>query len=432
MLTNKKLSLLAVAISSFIGILISPVLASNNYTLEYSSINHDGPAGLSASYDTRDRMPAFDLYSFLAGSVDYSVQSILGENPLQNAEIEVRQNGVLLPRGGGPIDFGQVPFGSAPPERVFTIINVGTTDLFTGRLTLPDGFSVSDPPAGRIEPGASDAMALTMATDAAGTRSGTLQFNHNDTPLDPYFFTIAGEVFPKKLYSLQYASLNHDAGPHATLAYGGEDVLPLEGSGGLVSNSLSYQFQQAAIEAPLGEAAIVVRQANTRLVSGAGTIDFGKVGPGEAFPYKYFKVANAGNVYLAVELISTPAGFQVLSGSVLSVPPAQERQFALALQTTAKGTFTGTLQLKSNDADQTPFAINVTGAVVDVVWVNFGHSGAEDGSQAKPFNTIAEGIGAAPAGGIVRMQPGSTAAAVRITKKLRLESSGGTARIGRN
>lgn len=64
------------------------------------------------------------------------------------------------------------------------------------------------------------------------------------------------------------------------------------------------------------------------------------------------------------------------------------------------------------------------------VWVDFSHVGEEDGSPARPFNTLDEGADAAPSGSRVLIRPGSSNETLTISKALTLEAYGGTVTIG--
>lgn len=68
---------------------------------------------------------------------------------------------------------------------------------------------------------------------------------------------------------------------------------------------------------------------------------------------------------------------------------------------------------------------------MSLVWVNFLFAGTEYGTQSAPYKTLASAIAAVTNGGTVRVTSGSTAQSMRVTKPIRLESSGGTARIGK-
>jgi hypothetical protein len=65
------------------------------------------------------------------------------------------------------------------------------------------------------------------------------------------------------------------------------------------------------------------------------------------------------------------------------------------------------------------------------VWVDFNYSGNETGTPTRPFNTLAEGLNAADAGGHVWIKPGSTSVTPTILQSVHLGSVGGSATIGR-
>ena len=64
-------------------------------------------------------------------------------------------------------------------------------------------------------------------------------------------------------------------------------------------------------------------------------------------------------------------------------------------------------------------------------WVDFGYAGVEDGTVTHPFNTLAEAINAAPDGGLINLQAGSTSEPITINRAVKLQSYwGGTVTIG--
>ena len=64
-------------------------------------------------------------------------------------------------------------------------------------------------------------------------------------------------------------------------------------------------------------------------------------------------------------------------------------------------------------------------------WVDFQYSGAETGTFAQPFNTLAEGVNAVSRGGTVKFkQSGTSAETLSISKPLNLQALGGPVTIG--
>lgn len=64
-------------------------------------------------------------------------------------------------------------------------------------------------------------------------------------------------------------------------------------------------------------------------------------------------------------------------------------------------------------------------------WVDFSYGGLENGSFARPWNLLSEGVNAVPSGGNLYIKFGYTAAPAHITKSMRIRSYGGPALIGR-
>jgi len=63
-------------------------------------------------------------------------------------------------------------------------------------------------------------------------------------------------------------------------------------------------------------------------------------------------------------------------------------------------------------------------------WVKFDHIGAESGTFASPYNTMAEGISAVPHGGTLHIFSGSSPETPTISKRVRIEAYGGPVTIG--
>jgi hypothetical protein len=82
-----------------------------------------------------------------------------------------------------------------------------------------------------------------------------------------------------------------------------------------------------------------------------------------------------------------------------------------------------------------PFAEGADEITVEVqpnydAWVDFSYIGIEEGSYDRPFNTFAEGVTEVYAGGVLHIKTGSSSETQRVSKPMRIESSGGMAHIG--
>jgi hypothetical protein len=63
-------------------------------------------------------------------------------------------------------------------------------------------------------------------------------------------------------------------------------------------------------------------------------------------------------------------------------------------------------------------------------WVDFAYSGSENGTFQKPYNTVAEGVSAVPAGGALIIKAGSSSETPTISKGMTIRSYGGAVSIG--
>jgi len=102
------------------------------------------------------------------------------------------------------IDFGVVPQGSPLPQRTLSVSNVGDTDLWTPAgiadlvyvLTAGAGFGA--PPGTFVEPvtPGNNTHTITMSTDVAGPRAGTITITSSDPESPVLLVTLTGHVTP--------------------------------------------------------------------------------------------------------------------------------------------------------------------------------------------------------------------------------------------
>jgi hypothetical protein len=117
---------------------------------------------------------------------------------------------------------------------------------------------------------------------------------------------------------------------------------------------------------------IVVEQpAGSELVDGAATIDFGPVALG-SHSEQTFRIRNTGDSNLDLmgpPAIVTPgsaaAQFTVIAPPATPVLPGGETFFTVRFTATIAGNASATLQIASNDADENPFDILLTGNTLD-------------------------------------------------------------------
>lgn len=93
--------------------------------------------------------------------------------------------------------------------------------------------------------------------------------------------------------------------------------------------------------------------------------------------------------------------------------------------------WTGTLAWDNKSQLFTP-RVNLDRAIEMAIgtWVEYGYTGAELGTVTEPFNTLAEGISAAPEAGLVNIQAGTSNETMTISKAVTLQAWYGTVTIG--
>ncbi len=99
------------------------------------------------------------------------------------------------------------------------------------------------------------------------------------------------------------------------------------------------------------------------LLDGSGTVDFGATVLGTTVS-RTIAVRNLGTTDLTMGTFTVPAGFTLVSGfGSTTVAPGQTESFVLRLDAGSEGVVTGVLSLPSDDADENPFDITLSGTV---------------------------------------------------------------------
>lgn len=280
---------------------------------------------LTTSAGTKAGAVSFATNASAQNPFDFSVSgNVLATAPA--GEITVTfQGGGLLDGQSQAVDFGAVAQGQPGPAQTFTVKNDGTADLALGAITLPAGFTLTEPLAATLAPGATDTFTVTMATDAVGARTGTLSIASGDADENPFDVPVTGNV----------------TAPGAT---GPDIAVLLDG-------------------VPIGDAQ-------------AGAIDFGVSTVGQAGASRTFRVRNDGAAPLDLGPVNVPAGFAVTEPLAPLLGPGGFDEFTVTVQTATGGMRTGTITIGSSDPDENPFDIPVNGVV------------AAAGSNAGPEITV--------------------------------------------
>ncbi|MBO6797778.1 Ig-like domain-containing protein [Maricaulis sp.] len=232
-------------------------------------------------------------------------------------------NGDATPSGGDATLFAPIDVAGGSANAVFTIRNVGTTDLTVGTVSLVTGtdFSIASQPTSPIAAGASTTFTVTFDPTALGERSDTLSFVTNDADENPYTFGIAGNGITAPEINVADAAAAND------IADG--DVTP------------------SAVD---------------------GT-DFGNLNVVGGTLTTTFTIENVGGSALTLGSdavsISGSADFTVASQPATSVGVGSSETFTVTFDPSSSGSKTATISITNNDADESPYTFAVQGFGVD-------------------------------------------------------------------
>jgi hypothetical protein len=92
--------------------------------------------------------------------------------------------------------------------------------------------------------------------------------------------------------------------------------------------------------------------------------DYGTHILGAAEPTKTFTVENIGNSTINIASVTVPVGFEIVTPLPASLGPGDEADLVVKLKTDTVGTFTGDIEINSDDPDEDPYNWAVRGVVV--------------------------------------------------------------------
>jgi hypothetical protein len=276
--------------------------AGTTYTLELVSSQVKDPAGNFAAATT---------LATLAGP---SNAPPAGEIEVVWFDGNVRRT--LADGQAGWVDFGSVaPSTTTPLTRTFEVRNAGTAALALDLGPVPAGFAIVEDLTGTLLPGAADTFTIRMlASTAPGPKEGAIKIATNDPDENPFDLTVRGVVLPR--------AGDGTGTPEVTMLLNGAVV-------------------------PAGT-----------------TLDFGTRDPGEPEPSITVALRNDGNADLLLGAFTPPAGFVVSglpAGGVIA--PGQSANLTITMVATAAGTYAAAMSIPTNDADENPLAVNLSGAL---------------------------------------------------------------------
>jgi immune inhibitor A len=92
------------------------------------------------------------------------------------------------------VTFGSVPQGVQGPSRTFTVRNEGDIPLLLGPVTVPAGFTLTEPLAAQLAPFGQDAFTVRLDSAAVGAKGGRVSFATNEVGSNPFDFPVSGTV----------------------------------------------------------------------------------------------------------------------------------------------------------------------------------------------------------------------------------------------
>jgi len=273
---------------------------SDTFTVELSSATPGTVPG-TVSFDTND--PDEDPFNFTVTG------TVLAPH------IAIYNRTILIPNGGGPVDFGTPDKDGPYAIEMFKVKNEGDGDLVVSGVGVSGGggaFGVGSTAAlaNPIPPGGSVNFDMYLATEAAGISSATLQLDSNDPEEGRYEFGMTGKVVTPEIEV--YEGLLPDATP---------------------------------------------------IPNGGGPIDFGTEYQYSTGLTKQFTIHNSGEGSLLLDgpVVSLNYGmaeiYEVTIGASLSTT------FKMVLPTDEIGTLGGVINFGNNDEDENPFTFSLTGTI---------------------------------------------------------------------
>lgn len=143
---------------------------------------------------------------------------------------------------------------------------------------------------------------------------------------------------------------------------------------------------------------VAVNENGTNIADNTGAVSFGNVFVG-ASATKTFTVTNSGNANLTLgSTVSLPSGYTLVQAPPLTVlAPGGSTTFVVGLNTSVPGTYSGSVSLTTNDADENPFNFSIGGTVtappVTAPEIAVSESGANiaDNTGAVSFGSVTVG-----------------------------------------
>jgi uncharacterized membrane protein len=230
-------------------------------------------------------------------------------------EISVQQGGNELVNGEAIADYGSVTMGSSS-QKSFVIRNVGTANLTNLAMNVSGinaaDFSTSGVLPTSLDPGGSANITISYSPKSTGTRDAVFQISSNDDDENPFNILLTG------------TSLPHTKKPQ-----------------------------------------ISVQSGTLQLVNGSSLVSFGAVAVGNTGTPNYITISNIGDERLENVSVSirgaNGADYEIASAPSETILPGGKSSLTLRFSPSTAGGRNASLRITSNDIDQSPFDITLSG-----------------------------------------------------------------------
>lgn len=245
---------------------------------------------------------------------------LTGNGEVLNPEIAIEQSAnAQLTSGASTLRLGtRIPVGTQGELVTLTIRNLGNAALSGLAVSKiggsPGDFVVTAPLVTSLAPSGSTTFTVKFTPTAGGNRSTYLRVASNDGDENPFNIALVGSAFVPA--------------PEIT----------------------------------------VTRAPNNALIDGLGTLAFGNVVVSKSSTAQTLTIRNTGTATLSGLALSVSgshaADFKASGLSTNSLAPGQTANFNIGFEPKAAGARSATIQIASNDADESPFDIMVSGTGV--------------------------------------------------------------------
>lgn len=222
---------------------------------------------------------------------------------------------VVLVDGAAEVASASTAVGSSSVSKNFTIQNLGNASL-TGLAILKSGshaadFTVTSLTRSSVAAGSTTTFKVTFMPTAKGARNASLQITSNDADENPFDIELSGTAFT-----------------------------------------------------PVPEIDIQQKTGSSLVDGSTRSISFGTVAKDKSGTPKSFTIFNKGSANLTGLAVSFSGGDSkdfIVTKPATTVAPGKSTTFKVTFKPSAIGTLKATIRVKSNDANENPFDIRLTG-----------------------------------------------------------------------